>query len=67
MRSDDNLRNHTGLPTLITGEPRTQSPFELAPPGLLVDDNDVVRFILHPQLALLLFSHDGGLRTTARY
>ena len=67
MRSDDDLRNHPGLPNLITGEPRTQSPFELAPPGLLMDDNDVERFILHCQLVGSLFSHDGGLCTTARY
>ena len=51
MRSHDNLRNNPGLSSLITGEPGTQSPFELAPAGLLVDDNNIEGFILHCQLA----------------
>ena len=47
MRSHDNLGNNPGFPHLITGEPGTQSPFELAPGGLLMDDNNIERFILH--------------------
>ena len=49
MRSHYNLRNNPGLSCLITGEPGTQSPFELAPAGLLVDDNNIEGFILHCQ------------------
>ena len=47
MRSHDNLRNNPRLSNFLTGEPGTQSPFELAPGGLLVDDNNIERFILH--------------------
>ena len=49
MRSHDDLRNYPGLSSVSSGEPGTQSPFELAPAGLLVDDNNIEGFILHCQ------------------
>ena len=70
MRSHDNLRNNPGLSSLITGEPGTQSPFELAPTGLFVEDNNIERFILHCERVLRgwgVFSHDAGLSTTGIY
>ena len=58
MRSDDDLGNNPGLSSLLTGEPGTESPFELPPPGLFVEDNNVERFILHgPQVLLGSISH----------